>query len=173
MKTLNVTILLFATLLTLAACGKKDSNVNTTDGNAAALDLPAECQAPTDYASASNWNLYRGAGCTPYRWGRNNQIGRSGCPSGYFAACGTGVGLVCMPETIYRSNEIAWFDYHRGFRRFHFCGYEAYGQPNGTCGLRANAASVGRSCIVGQLNSCGQGQCRPVARRSSIGVCTR
>lgn len=159
-------LVLALSFLTFAACGKSDNNNNAPANPQAyaAVDLPAECGGPNRNAIPYE---YEAAGCTPYNW-NNGHFRRGGCPSRTFAACAAGVGMVCVPQDIYSSYQVAWFNYQDGNRRMQFCGFEGYAN-RGSCTYRSipGAGNIGRACLVGGVNECGYGRCQPLDLRSS------
>jgi hypothetical protein len=162
-------LILCAALALTASCSKNSGGNSAPPVNGgpqlAALDLPLECQGGQSIdQNLPEWQPYQNAGCSPYGW-KQGHFRRGGCPDGTFAACGTGVGMVCVPGDVYTNYQVAWYNYSDGNRRIAFCGY-ANSANGGACGYNAvpGAGNIGRACLVGAPNSCGPAAiCQPIA----------
>ena len=163
-------VLALSVFTLLAACGKSGgSNADqpvpgpvpppVNAQGYAAIDLPAECGGPNQNPVPTD---YQSAGCSPYNW-NNGHFRHGGCPRRTFAVCAAGVGMVCVPQDIYSNNQVAWYNYQDGNRRMQFCGYEGYANA-GSCSYRSmpGAGNIGRACLVGAVNECGNGHCQPL-----------
>lgn len=166
-------ILLIALVAAFAGCGHNDNNNN--NAQVAALALPAECSAPVDDLEHHHgWDNYRHAGFEEYGWHGHHRFHHGGCPHGYFAACGAGVGMTCVPADIYYQHQVAWFNYQSGAPVAQFCGFEG-GSNQGNCSYRSTddgSGTIARTCIVGQPGSCPIGTCAAIDE-SSVGVCVQ
>ncbi len=136
---------------------------------------PQYQSAPNQQQTTPDWSTYRHAGCSTYKWDNEGNFRHGGCPRGTFAACGVGVGMVCMPASVYDSNEVAWYDYNQGATEARFCGYEGrHTRANCTYRSKTRTGKIGRACVMADPNSCGRiGRCEPIARRLIIGVCVQ
>jgi hypothetical protein len=136
-------ILALGLLMILAGCGKSASgNNNAPPPNSngqgfAAVGLPPECASPNQRSMP---NQYQQSGCSPYNWD-NGRIDHGGCPRHTVAACAAGVGMICVPQDTYGTNQVAWYNEHDG--------------------------NIGRACLVG-TNDCGYGNCQPLEDRGNI-----
>lgn len=178
MKNLNLySLLILSAFLTLSACTPKHSDSKNVEPNAnvAAVSLPAECAGPQNQQSLPYYQDAQNANLNTYTWDQRGNFRRGGCRRGTFAACGKGVGMICVPGSAVRTNDVAWYNYVQGPRQFSFCGYQnPYNE--GSCSYRSvpGAGNIGRACLVRDPGSCGGfGVCRPVSCRSRLGVCSR
>lgn len=162
----------------ISACTPKNSdNQNVQNGNVAAVSIPNECLGPQTGQALPYSNDVRNANFSSYDWDQRGQFRRGGCPRGTFAACGSGIGMICVPANVMQNSQVAWYNYVQGTnqspRQMSFCGYEGFAN-RGSCAYRSmlGAGMIGRACHVRDPNSCGGfGVCQRVGRGHRVGVC--